>query len=568
MRAFNEAIANVLADHVPLDAQQIEALLATPPNPEMGDVAFPCFPLAKTLRKAPNAIAQELAAAIPAAGVVAEVRPTGPYLNFFVHRAALIEGTLRTVEEQGKDFGRSALGEGQTVVIDFSSPNIAKHLSVGHLRSTVIGNSIYRIYAFLGYKVVGVNHFGDWGTQFGQLFVAFKRWGSEERLEAEPIKELNEMYVRFHREAESDPSLMDEARAWFKKLEDGDPEAQALWEHFKAVSLAEFQKAYDRLGVHFDSYSGEAFFNDKMQATIERIEAKGIARISDDALVVDVDEVGKNIPPCLIRKQDGSTLYATRDICAAEYRRETYHCDRIFYVVGSPQKLHFQQVFEVLRRMGYEWSANCVHIDFGQILFGEGKKMSSRKGNVILLKDVLDEAVARAAKTIEDKNPGLENKQEVAEAVGIGAVIFADLSSRRIKDVSFSWDEILNFEGETGPYVQYTHVRACSVIEKYGKPVRGDADLAPLAEPEEFELAKVLATFADAVERAGREHEPSVVARYLLDLCGLFNSYYHKHQVLGNSDELTDARIVLVDAVRQVLANGMELLGLRAPRKM
>ena len=565
MRAFNEAIANMLADYVPLAAQQIEALLATPPSPEMGDVAFPCFPLAKTLRKAPNAIAQELAAAVPATGVVAEVRPAGPYLNFFIDRAALIEATLRAVEEQGKDFGRSVLGDGQTVVIDFSSPNIAKHLSVGHLRSTVIGNSIYKVYAFLGYSVVGVNHLGDWGTQFGQLFVAFKRWGSEERLEAEPIKELNDIYVRFHSEAERDPSLMDEARAWFKKLEDGDPEAQALWEHFKTVSLVEFHKAYDRLGVHFDSYSGEAFFNDKMQATIERIEAKDIARLSDGALVVDV---GKSIPPCLIRKQDGSTLYATRDICAAEYRREAYHCDHIFYVVGSPQKLHFQQVFEVLKRMGYEWSARCVHVDFGQILFGEGKKMSSRKGNVILLKDVLDEAVERAAKTIEDKNPGLENKQEVAEAVGIGAVIFADLSSRRIKDVSFSWDEILNFEGETGPYVQYTHVRACSVIEKYGKPVRSDADLAPLTEPEEFELAKLIGTFADAVVRAGRDHEPSVVARYLLDLCGLFNSYYHKHQVLGNSDELTDARVVLVDAVRQVLANGMELLGLRAPRKM
>lgn len=564
MQQFIEAVAKVLAGQVPLEAGEIEQSISTPPKPEMGDLAFPCFPLAKTMKKAPNAIAAELAEKVPAGGLVAEVKAFGPYLNFFIDRCALTESVLRAVAEAGEGYGRSATGDGQTVVIDFSSPNIAKHLSVGHLRSTVIGKALYQIYSSLGYKVVGINHLGDWGTQFGQLFVAFKRWGSEERLKAEPIKELNEIYVRFHKEAEQDESLNDEARAWFKKLEEGDEEAKKLWTHFKEVSLAEFQKAYELLGVEFDSFSGEAFFNDKMDATIERIEARGIAKMSEGALVVDV---GEKIPPCLLRRKDGATLYATRDICAAEYRRGTYAADKILYVVGSPQKLHFQQVFKVLELMGHEWAENCTHVDFGQILFGEGK-MSSRKGNVILLMDVLGEAISRAKATIEEKNPNLEDKAGVAEAVGIGAVVFADLSNRRIKDVSFSWDEILNFEGETGPYVQYTHVRTCSVLEKHGRPVDPKSSLDALTEPEEFELAKTMASFSDTVQRAANENEPSVIARYLLDLCSQFNNYYHKHRVLGNAEDVTHARVRLVDCVRQVLANGMRLLGLRAPTKM
>ena len=565
MKQFMEAAAHLLAGHIPLSNEQIESLLTTPPRPDMGDLAFPCFSLAKTMRKAPNAIAEDLAMKVRPERGIAEVRAVGPYLNFFIDRAKLIEAVLRAVAEQGAEYGRSALGKGRTVVIDFSSPNVFKHLSMGHLPGTVIGKALYEIYSFLGYKVVGINYLGDWGTQCGQLIVAFKLWGSEERLKTQPIQELNEIYVRFHKEAERNPSLMDEARLWFKKLEDGDSEAKAMYEHFKEESLAEFQGAYDRLGVRFDSYDGESFFQDKMAATIERIESKGIARLSEGALVVDV---GDDEPPCLLRKQDGATLYATRDICAAEYRHETYHCDRILYVVGSPQKLHFRQVFKVLERMGYEWAKNCIHVDFGQILFGQGGKMSSRKGNVILLRDVLDEAVSRALKTIEEKNPALQDKEGVAQAVGIGAVIFAKLSNRRIKDVTFSWDEILNFEGETGPYVQYTHVRACSVLEKYGRPVDPNVDLAALAEPEESELAKTLARFGETVRRAAEENEPSLIARYLLDLCSQFNNYYHKHRVLGNSEDLTNARVMLVDCIRQSLANGMRLLGLRAPEKM
>ena len=565
MKQFKEAIAGVLAGHVPLSADEVESALTTPPRPDMGDLAFPCFSLAKTMRKAPNAIAQELAGKVSAGRGIAQIKAIGPYLNFFIEKAKLVQSVLHAVEQQGAEYGRSEIGRGKTVVIDFSSPNIAKHLSVGHLRSTVIGKALYRIHSFVGYHVVGINHLGDWGTQFGQLFVAFRRWGSEERLAQEPIKELNEIYVRFHEEAKSDASLMDEAREWFKRLEDGEPEAKALWEQFRSASLTEFQKAYDRLDVDFDSYSGESFFNDKMDATVARIEAKGIAHMSEGALVVDV---GDDIPPCLLRRKDGATLYATRDICAAEYRRDTYKCDRILYVVGSPQKLHFRQVFKVLEMMGYEWAKHCVHVDFGQILFGDGGKMSSRKGNVVLLNDVLDEAVSRALQTIEDKNPGLEDKVRVAEAVGIGAVVFADLSNRRIKDVTFSWDEILNFEGETGPYVQYTHVRTCSVLEKHGRPVDPSADLDALAEPEEAELAKTLGRFAEVVLRADEENEPSAIARYLLDLCSQFNNYYHKHRVLGNSEGLTNARVVLVDCVRQVLANGIRLLGLGAPEKM
>jgi len=565
MQQFIEAAAKMLAGHVSLTADQIEQSITTPPKPEMGDLAFPCFPLAKTLKKAPNAIAADLAEEVPAGDLMAEVKAIGPYLNFFIDKGALTQSVLRAVVEAGEDYGRSAVGEGQTVVIDFSSPNIAKHLSVGHLRSTVLGKALYQLYSFLGYEVVGINHLGDWGTQFGQLFVAFRRWGSEERLKTEPVSVLNEIYVRFHKEAEQDESLNDEARAWFKKLEEGDEEAQALWARFKEVSLAEFQKAYDLLGVEFDSFSGEAFFNDKMDATIERISAAGVAQMSEGALIVDV---GEKMPPCLLRRKDGATLYATRDICAAEYRRDTYGADKILYVVGSPQKLHFRQVFKVLELMGHEWAANCTHVDFGQILFGEGKKMSSREGNVVLLMDVLSEAISRARKTIEEKNPDLEDKDAVAEAVGIGAVVFADLSNRRIKDASFSWNEILNFEGETGPYVQYTHVRTCSVLEKHGRPVDPEANLTALTEPEEFELAKTMANFSDTVQRAANDNEPSVLARYLLDLCSQFNNYYHKHRVLGNAEDVTNARVLLVDCVRQVLANGMRLMGLRAPTKM
>ncbi len=565
MQQFITAIADLLAKHVPLSSDEVAAALTTPPNPNMGDLAFPCFSLAKTFRKAPNLIAEELAHTIAAEGAPAQVKAMGPYLNFFLDKPQVTAQVLAAVAQQREEYGRSTQGEGQTVVIDFSSPNIAKHLSIGHLPSTVIGNALHKLYSARGYKVVGINHFGDWGTQFGQLIVAFKRWGSEEQFQADPVAEMNRIYVQFHKEAENDPALMDEARAWLKKLEDGDPEAVAMWQRFKAESIKEFEKAYDRLGVRFDEYSGESFFNDKMAATVERIKAAGIARISEGALVVDVAD---NVPPCLILRKDGATLYATRDICAAEYRHEHYAADKILYVVGSPQKLHLQQVFTVLKKMGYEWADNCVHVDFGQISLGGGEKMSSRKGNVILLNDVLDEAVARARATIEEKNPDLEDKETVAEAVGLGAVVFAKLSNRRIKDVSFSWDEVLSFEGETGPYVQYTHVRTCSILDKYGKPVDASADTSRLAEVEEYELVKALANFGSVIERAADEYEPALLCRYLLDLCSLFNNYYHKHRIIDAGEAIAGARVLLVDCVRQVLANGLGLLGIRAPRKM
>ncbi len=565
MRQFIESAAERIAAQTPLDREAAAAALTTPPKPEMGDLAFPCFTLSKPLRQAPNRIAEELAGKIAPGGVIAEVKAMGPYLNFFLDRAQVAAAVLTEAAAQGEDYGRSDRGAGQTIVIDYSSPNIAKHLSIGHLPSTVIGAALYRLFQFLGYRVVGVNHVGDWGTQFGQLIVAFKKWGSEKRFRENPVTEMNALYVRFHREAENDPALLDEARAWLKKLEDGDPEAVAMWRRFREESIKEFERAYRRLGVHFDDYSGESFFNDKMAATVERIKAAGIARVSDGALVVDV---GDDVPPCLILRKDGATLYATRDICAAEYRREHYGADRLIYVVGSPQKLHFRQVFTVLKKMGYDWADQCVHVDFGQILLGDGGKMSSRKGNVILLNDVLDEAVARARKTIEEKNPDLEDKDAVAEAVGLGAVVFARLSNRRIKDVSFSWEEILNFEGETGPYVQYTHVRACSILDKYGRPANPNADAALLTQPEEYEIVKALARFGETVERAADEYEPSVLCRYLLDLCSLFNNYYHKHRIIDAGEGVADARVLLVDCVRQVLANGLRLLGVQAPRKM
>ncbi|MEP9410297.1 MAG: arginine--tRNA ligase [Candidatus Brocadia sp.] len=580
MDYFIKNIVSLLKEKTNLQEDEIKRLIEIPPDFKMGDYAFPCYSLSKTLKKAPNIIATELSGALQAfinknapeslffkgeLRGITEIKAVGPYINFFVNKVILSEITLKTIFEERDRYGNKSIGKGKTVVIDFSSPNIAKHLAVHHLRSALIGNAIYRIYKALGYTCVGINHLGDWGTQFGQLIVAYKKWGSENAHKSYTVTDLNNLYVKFHQEAEKDPGLEDEARAWFKKLESGDSEAKELWQYFKDISLKEFQKIYDMLGIHFDAFIGESFYNTMVEDTIMRIKEKGLARVSEQALIVDLEPY--NMPPCLLRKKDDTTLYATRDIAAAEYRKKTYDFDKMIYVVGSEQKLHFHQFFKVLELMGYDWANRCVHVDFGLMKFKDGK-MSTRKGRVVLLEDLLVEAIERIRKIIEEKNPSLENKESVSKDVGIGAVIFADLSTKRSKDVVFDWDEVLNFEGETGPYIQYTHARLCSILRKYGRPVTADINFELLKEDETVILIRNLGQFPSVILKAAEFYEPSLICNYLIDVCGSLNRFYNAHRVLSDDEELTKARILLVDATRQVIKNGLNILGISAPDQM
>lgn len=564
MQMFRDEIIRLLMQQMNLDRQQLEAELETPPNPELGDFAFPCFKLAKELKNAPARIAADMAEKIESSELFERVEAKGPYINFFCSKKKLAQLTLASVLAGKEAYGRLALGRGKTVVIDFSAPNIAKPFGVGHLRSTVIGNALYRIHQALGYRCIGINHLGDWGTQFGKLIVAYLTWGEDERLESDPITYLYELYVRFHREAEANPSLEEEARAWFKKLEDGDRQAHSLWQRFRDLSLTEFKRIYNILGVSFDSYQGESFYNEMLDDTVNEVQNKGLAQISEGALVVNLEDEG--MPPCLLRKQDGATLYATRDVCAALYRHQMYQFDRMLYVVGADQALHFQQVFAVLKKLGYTWAERCVHIPFGLIRFGEGK-MSTRQGTLIFLEDVLNKATELALQIIREKNPGLEEKADVARQVGIGAVIFGDLSNDRVKNIDFDWDKVLDFSGETAPYIQYSHARICSILRKAGeKPAAYDASL--LTADEEQAVVGILARYSDQIARAAETYKPSVLARYLIDVASAFNRFYHQCPVLNAPEELKHARLALIDAVRQVLSNGLTLLGIAAPSEM
>jgi arginyl-tRNA synthetase len=565
MKAFVDDIAQFLTAHVPLPETAVAQAIEIPPSLQLGDYAFPCFPLAKILRKAPPAIAAELATAFRPTPLVQEARATGPYVNFFIDRAAYGRLGLGAILTQGDGYARSTEGQGKTIVIDYSSPNIAKPFGVGHLRSTVIGNALYRIYDHLGYGVVRINHLGDWGTQFGKLIVAFKHWGDEATLASHAIQTLYDLYVRFHTEVETHPELDDEARQWFKRLEDGDTEARAIWQRFRDLSLQEFARIYERLGIGFDSMAGESFYEPYLEQTIERIRDAGLVSVSEQALIVDLQ--AHNMPPCLLRKKDEATLYATRDLAAAMYRHETYQFWKMLYVVGADQRLHFQQVFKVLELMGFPWAHDCVHVDFGLIRFND-EKMGTRKGNIIFLEDVLDRAVELAAQIVHDKNPDLPNKHEVAEAVGIGAVLFTDLSTRRVKDVNFDWDKVLTFEGETGPYVQYTHARACSVLRKAEAPRRDEVEGTLLTEDEAFELIRLLADYPGVLQRAAESYEPFLVTDYLLRLSESFNKYYHNYRILTDEAALRQARLQLVQGVQTVLRSGLHLLGIRAPEEM
>lgn len=540
-----------------------EPMLELPPDPEWGDAAFPCFSLAKTLRKAPQQIASELAERFALEGVEAEA--AGPYLNFRLNRTAYAVSLLRQAEKQ------PGFGTRQTVVIDMSSPNIAKPFGVGHLRSTVIGAALYRMYAEAGDRPISVNHLGDWGTQFGKQITAYKRWGSEEKLKASPIRESLDLYVKFHDEAPHDPSLETEAREWFRKLEDGDEEARRLWRYFVDVSLAEFDRMYERLGVSFDKVLGESFYNDKMGAVVDELRERGLLEESDGAQVVRLDE--EDMPPCLILKSDGTTIYPTRDLATAIYRHDQLGAQQLLYVVGAEQTLHFRQVFAVLRKMGREWADDCAHIPFGLMKF-EGKKMSTRRGKVVFLEEVLDEAVARAAAIIDDKNPQLRDRADVAEAIGIGAIIFGDLKNNRIGEIDFSLEEAVQFEGETGPYVQYTHARACSMLRKastvlFAESVSLSEALAEYVWDEaSWELLKRLSDHEAELQRGLRRHEPSVLARYALDLAKLFNRFYHHNKVLTETGYERTVRLELTRLAALRLQRSLGLLGIRSPEEI
>ena len=566
MQDFKLAIANCLKEKIEdLTLEEIVALIEVPPNKEMGDFAFPCFKLAKVFRKAPNMIAADLAENIEANGAISKVMPLGGYVNFFVNKSQLAKTVINDVLTKKEKYGHSDLGQEKAVVIDFSSPNIAKPFHIGHIRTTVIGNALYKIYDSQGYNVVRVNHLGDYGTQFGKLIVAFKLWGSKEAVEANPIPELLKLYVKFHEEAEQKPEMEDEARAWFTKLENGDEEAKALWQWFRDESLKEFARVYDLLDIEFDSYAGESFYSDKMDSVIETLKDKKLLVQSQGTNVVDLEEY--NMPPALITKNDGSTLYMTRDLAAAIYRKNTYDFDKCIYVVGSQQSLHFQQLFKVLELMGYEWSKDLIHVPFGMVALEEGT-MSTRKGRVVFLEDVLKQAVEKTKEIVLSKNPNAKNVEQIAKQVGVGAVVFQELSNSRIKDYTFSWSRTLSFEGETGPYVQYTHARCCAVLRKAEEEVTTDINYNLLSDGDGAEVLKVIGSFNKSILAAMRKNEPHIITRFVLDLAQAFNKFYHDNPILVEDVEVRKARLALVAATRQTIENALALLGMHAPERM
>ncbi|MHC1721402.1 MAG: arginine--tRNA ligase [Clostridiaceae bacterium] len=561
---YKKIIAERIGIAAKTDAEALMRYIEIPPRPEMGDYAFPCFQLSKSMRKSPNVISVELADKIDKGGFE-KIEAFGPYLNFFADKSVFSKNTIEKILTDGDRYGSSEDGKGKNITIDFSSPNIAKPFHVGHLFSTAIGNSLYRILSFEGYNCIGINHLGDWGTQFGKLISAYKRWCDPEKLHEEPIKELLRIYVKFHDEAEKDPSLEDEGRMYFKRLEDGEKEETELWNAFRELSLKEFQKIYDILGVRFDSMAGESFYSDKMDAVVDEIDAKGILVTSNGAKVVMLDEY--NMPPCIIKKADGATMYATRDLAAALYRKKNYDFYKSLYVVGMDQTLHFKQVFTTLKLMGHPWADDCMHIGFGLVRFSD-KKLSTRKGDVIFLEDLLNESIEKTLEIINEKNPELENKEEVSKKVGVGAMVFTYLKNSREKDIVFEWKEMLSFDGETGPYVQYSYARGRSILRKL-MGYSGNADYSKLNSKEEFELIKTLEGFGEAINHSIDKFEPSVVTRYVIDVAKSFNKFYNAHKIIGIEDEgLMIARLKMVEATCQVIKNALYLIGLDVVEKM
>lgn len=572
MVSLKEQIAAVLAGAVTgLTQKEIKEMIEVPTDTKLGDYAFPCFRLAKTMRKAPALIAKEIADQLTEKKSFDRVESVNAYVNIFLDRPSFLKEILLDVRNQGDRFGGSSIGKNQKVIVEFSSPNIAKPFHIGHIRSTVIGNAIYKIYDFLGYETTRINHLGDYGTQFGKMIVSYRHWGNREDVAAAPIQTLLGYYVKFHEEAEQNPSLEDEARATFTKLENGAKEETELWQWFRDESLKEFKKVYQMLGIDFDSYAGESFYSDKMGRVIDLLNEKNLMEESEGAQIVDLSNY--DLSPALIMKKDGSTLYITRDIAAAIYRKEHYNFDKNIYVVASQQNLHFQQWIKIVELMGFEWAKDCIHIPFGLVSLEDGT-MSTRHGRVVFLEDVLNKAIERTKEIILEKNVNTENVEITARQVGTGAVIFNELSNGRIKDYVFSWEKVLNFDGETGPYVQYTHARAASVLRNAGAGLEfanldlGQMDLSFVCSDSAYELAKSIYAFPETVLEAAEKHEPSMITRQVVDIAQGFNRFYHNEHILVDDPKEKEAKLLLTYAAKQTINNGLRLLGMEAPERM
>lgn len=566
---FKKVIAYKISKVIDIDEKEIEGYIEVPSNKEMGDYSFPCFRLAKVLKESPQIIAEELKEKLIFENdEITKVEVVNGYLNFFINNLQLVKEVLKEIDEKKEKYGSSDMGKGKNVVVDYSSPNIAKPFHIGHLRSTVIGNSLYKTYKFLGYNCIGINHLGDYGTQFGKLIEGYKRWGSEYNIEENPIDELTKIYVRINNLCKEDESVLEECRSNFKKLEEKDEYCVKLWNKFRELSLKEFQRIYDLLDVHFDSLNGEAFYSDKMDEVIDILEKTGRLVESEGARVIELEE--KKIPPCIIQKSNGSTTYATRDLAAILYRARNYDFDKALYLTSYEQILHFNQVFEVAKLLGLDekYTNNLIHVPFGMIQLKSGK-MSTREGNVVKLEDLLKESISRVKEIIEKKNPELEDKEKIAETIGIGAVIFNDLYNSRMKDEIFDWDEMLNFNGETGPYLQYIYVRTNSILKKAGYiPELKDVDAQELNDEGAINIIKILYSFDDVIKQAAEKNEPYVIARYLINLAQAFSSYYNDHKIIVDDKKIQNSRLYITYGVNLVLKTGAMLLGMKMPERM
>ena len=566
---FKENIAQKISEVTNIDKEELKTYIEIPPNSDLGDYAFPCFKLAKTLRKAPPVIASEIKEAIKFDdGSIEKIEIVGGYLNIYINKASLAETVLKEVAEKQEKYGSSNIGMGKNVVIDYSAPNIAKPFHIGHLRSTVIGGALYKIYNFLGYNSVGINYLGDWGLQFGKVMAGYDMWKDEYDFSQSEIQAILKIYVRFCQEEKEKPELTELAREYFKRLEDGEEKEVETWKWIRRISLENYQKTYNLLNSKFDSYNGESYYNDKMDAVVDELREKGLLKESEGAQVVDLSEY--DMPPCIIITSAGTTIYATRDLASLKDRINKYDFDKAIYVVGNEQRLHFKQVFKVLELMGYpEYAKKCEHVPFGLVVDKDGEKIGSRKGNSVFLEDILKEAIQKVEKIIDEKNPGLEDKGEVARKVGVGAIIFNDLSNSRIKDEIFDWDMLLNFQGETGPYIQYIYVRTRSLLEKAGYvPDLENINFSKLQEKEAVETLKLLYRFNEFVTLAADKNEPSIISRYLIDVAQNFSTFYNEHKIITEDKTVQDARLALTYAVGTVLKSGVTLLGMEMPNKM
>lgn len=563
---YKNEIAKKISAITNVNVADLEGYIETPPNPEMGDFAFPCFKLAKELRKAPPAIAAELKEQLTTDEVIERIDVAGGYLNFFISKEGLVKNVIDEVLTKGDLYGSSDLGAGKNIVIDYSSPNIAKPFHIGHLRTTVIGGALYKMYKFLGYNVIGINHLGDWGMGISKTIAGYEMWKDEYSFDENPILSVLAIYVRFNKLEKEDPTMTEKAREVLIRLENKDEETTKLWKWIIDISLENYQKVYDLLGSEFDSFNGEAFYNDKMDRVVDELNAKGLLKDSEGAKVVEMPD---DMPPCIIITSAGTTIYATRDLAALLYRIDNYNFEKALYVVGSEQSLHFKQVFKTLELMGYEkYAKTCEHIPFGLILDENGEKIGSRKGGALLtLEEILNESIEKSLKIIEEKNPDLENKEEVAKMVGVGAIIFNDLSNNRIKDEIFDWNQLLNFAGETGPYLQYTYVRTNSILRNANVEI-DNVDASKLLDKEAIEVIKKISEYPDVIISAVNKNEPSLISRHIIDVAQSFSRFYNEHQIICDDEETKKARIALTKSVGHVIKSGLSILGIKTPEKM